>query len=213
LLGVHFVTAGKGWAVGKETTILHTEDGGTTWREQTVGDPWTLHSVSFFDENCGWAAGEYGFIYHTTDGGASWRKQAGKFALDPDEFLVIADNYLFSIAAESAEKALAVGIDGTVMRTTDSGTTWQKIETDLPAIHLFGASLRDGNLLIAARSHIFTGPVAGGAFKPAELNPPIPYGYIYGITPRGDSGFAAVGKGGRIYVSDKTGTAWHLAQY
>jgi photosystem II stability/assembly factor-like uncharacterized protein len=213
LLSVHFVTAEKGWAVGKETTVLHTEDGGATWRGQSIGDPWTLHSVSFSDEKCGWAAGEYGFIYHTRDGGVTWEKQAGKFALDPNEFLVIADNYLFSVTAVSSESALAVGIDGTAMQTADGGATWQKVETDLPAIHLFGASLRDGNLFIAARSHIFTGPVAGGGFKPAELEPPIPYGYVYGITARGKDGFAAVGKGGRIYLSDETGTHWHLAQY
>jgi photosystem II stability/assembly factor-like uncharacterized protein len=213
LLSVHFVTPENGWAVGEETTILHTQDGGTTWRAQSVGDPWTLHSVSFFDKNCGWAAGEYGFIYHTADGGVSWLKQAGKFALDPDEFLVIADNYLLSVKAISSENAVAVGIDGTIVRTTDAGANWQPVSTDLPAIHLFGVSVRDGELFIAARKHILTGSIAGGNFKSAALTPPIPYGYVYGITARGNTGFAAVGKGGRIYMSDETGTAWHLAQY
>lgn len=213
LLGVYFVTSKKGWAVGKESTILFTENGGLTWQEQTIGVPWTLHGVSFYDENNGWAAGEYGFIYHTQDGGATWQKQAGEFGFNPDQFLVVADNYLFNITAITAEKAVAVGIDGTMKGTEDGGATWEKINTDLPLIHLFGVTCSQERLFLAARSNIYEGPIIGGSFKPVELIPPVPYGYIYNITPRGDDGFAAVGKEGRIYLSDKTGSTWNRVNY
>jgi photosystem II stability/assembly factor-like uncharacterized protein len=214
LLGVHFVNAQKGWAVGEYTHILHTKDGGKTWQVQFKDEQWTLHSVSFCDENVGWAVGEYGYIYQTNDGGTTWKKQAGKFGIDPETGEIMGGNYLFSVVSINPQTAVAVGIDGIVIKTVDGGATWQKANTDLPQIHLFGVTARNGQLFIAARGNLMTGPESGGRFEPVKLEPSIPYGYIYGITRRGKAGFVAVGKEGRIYLSDDKPTgAWRLVGY
>ena len=41
-----------------------------------------------------------------------------------------------------------------------------------------------------------------------EIDPPIEYGWVYGVTTRGSSGFVAVGKGGWIYLGDSKGADW-----
>ncbi len=81
LMGVCFVNAQQGWAVGERTNILHTTDGGKTWTVQFKSDDYILKSVSFANDRTGWAAGEYGLIYYTENGGTTWTKQpAGSFS-------------------------------------------------------------------------------------------------------------------------------------
>jgi photosystem II stability/assembly factor-like uncharacterized protein len=122
-------------------------------------------------------------------------------------------NYLFSVVAINPWNAVAVGIDGIVIRTVDGGTTWQKVKADMPPIHLFGVSARNGRLFVAARGTLMTGPESGERFEHVKLEPPFPYGYIYAVAPRGKAGFVAVGKHGRIYISDKSEAAWRLVAY
>jgi photosystem II stability/assembly factor-like uncharacterized protein len=212
LLAVHFANNRKGWAVGEKTHILYTEDGGKSWRIQFKQEDWTLHSISFYDENTGWVSGEYGYIYGTTNGGATWQKQAGKFGFDDDTGETVFENYLFAITAMNVRAAIAVGIDGTVTATSDGGATWQKVKTDIPSIHLWGVASREGRLFITSRGVIITGSASGGNFTRAKLEPPIPYGYMYGISPRGRAGFVAVGKKGQIYLSDAAGISWKIVQ-
>ena len=75
-----FLNATMGWAVGENGTILHTDNGGETWKEQGTGTTEeTLRSVGFADENNGWAVGGdfgVGAILRTADGGKTWEFEA-----------------------------------------------------------------------------------------------------------------------------------------
>jgi photosystem II stability/assembly factor-like uncharacterized protein len=64
-----------------------------------------------------WAAGGNGKVVRSDDDGTSWRVQATP-----------TDVNLQSIAAWSADQALAVGNAGVVIRTEDGGKTWQKVD-------------------------------------------------------------------------------------
>ena len=46
-MGVSFVDANNGWAVGNGGTILHTSNGGATWSTQRSGTFNDLFGVSF----------------------------------------------------------------------------------------------------------------------------------------------------------------------
>ena len=61
--------------MGKEGTILHTEDGGSTWKTQSSGTAAKLNSVAFATPQSGWAVGKQGTILHTDDGGGTWTIQ------------------------------------------------------------------------------------------------------------------------------------------
>lgn len=65
---------GRLWAVGHDTTIIHSSDLGETWTLQHFEPEWErpLLDVHFFDANEGMAVGAYGLIMKTRDGGRSW---------------------------------------------------------------------------------------------------------------------------------------------
>ncbi|NBB93146.1 MAG: hypothetical protein GVY32_08265 [Gammaproteobacteria bacterium] len=78
LTRVEFV-GGRLWAVGHDTTIIHSTDLGRTWSLQYFKPLWDgpiserpLLDVHFFDANRGVAVGAYGLIMHTDDAGRTW---------------------------------------------------------------------------------------------------------------------------------------------
>ena len=94
LNAVTFTTNRCGWAVGammdptvvpipEKSAVLHTTDGGATWRLQdTSGLSGFLWAVSFADPLHGWVAGDVatkgklaGIVVATDDGGTTWREQ------------------------------------------------------------------------------------------------------------------------------------------
>ena len=79
-----FVDKKHGWVVGDLGVILHTNDGGTTWKHQRgghrfhVGGDNVLLGVHFVDNRVGWAVGESGTIFHTANGGVTWELQSAQ---------------------------------------------------------------------------------------------------------------------------------------
>lgn len=68
------VRGSEAWLVGRPgSVVVHTADGGQTWRLQKTGQRLPLASVSFLNDKQGWAVGAAGVILATEDGGANWR--------------------------------------------------------------------------------------------------------------------------------------------
>jgi photosystem II stability/assembly factor-like uncharacterized protein len=213
LMSVQFVSATKGWAVGERTTILHTDDGGSTWAVQFKDVDFILRSVSFCDEQNGWACGEYGHIYGTSNGGATWRKLAGRYGISQDTGEIEADDYLFQIQAIDPRTAWAVGIDGIVVKSTDGGVHWQKLQKSFPGTHLFGVAYKEGTIVMCGKGLLASGSADAGTLRRAKADPSIEYGWMNCVRPRGKAGFAAVGKAGWIYLSDDAGASWRKIEY
>ena len=201
LMSVFFTDAKTGWIVTQKTHILHTEDGGDTWTVQ-FSDPdsiYCLKSISFSDAKNGITVGEYGYMYRTDNGGKTWKKLAGKFSVN-DYGDIDAGIFTFDVLSLTPTKAWAVGIDAYTVQTVDGGKTWRKSDTKFPNTHFFKiASDRKDTLVIVGRSVIFESYDAGKTFKIANAKPMVDYIWLYGVTPRGDKGFVAVGKKGTIY--------------
>ncbi|MBL7042158.1 MAG: hypothetical protein ISR77_26215 [Pirellulaceae bacterium] len=125
LASICFVDATHGWAVGGRGTILHTTDGGSTWKEQSSGTNFILEDIVFLDHKHGWAVGGWprdcgvaiyggvGVILATNDGGNTWRRQLDATAA-----------WLSAVYFIDPSNGWAVGEHGTVMRTQDGGNTW-----------------------------------------------------------------------------------------
>jgi len=91
---LHFTNAKTGWAVGRNSTLLKTTDGGLEWYkvvgvEKLIGSrgdssnySFGFSDIHFTDAKHGWlignyygrARGEIGGVFTTSDGGATWRR-------------------------------------------------------------------------------------------------------------------------------------------
>ncbi len=130
--GLHALTTNDVWVVAFEgeaidsrlgrSVILHTSDGGTTWKRQLITEAQTadaknrrfIEDVNFVSRMVGWAAGYTGTILKTTDGGESWHGQ-----LSPTDAILIRiqfvdDDWGWILAEEGGE----------ILHTRDGGRTW-----------------------------------------------------------------------------------------
>lgn len=74
LTAVTFTDARNGWAVGHGSTIIYTQDGGETWKQQhrDLQADQPLLTVYFSDADHGWATGIWSLLLATEDGGETW---------------------------------------------------------------------------------------------------------------------------------------------
>ncbi|MHB1711955.1 MAG: WD40/YVTN/BNR-like repeat-containing protein, partial [Acidimicrobiales bacterium] len=135
LLAVTFADATHGWAVGEGGTILATTDGGKTWSAQTNNVSGTakfcnpvpncnyLQGVAFSDDLHGIIVGTWETVLTTSDGGVTWTAVSGSppgSSVSPGSYSLNAVAYTGS----SSSTAYAVGTNGTILESTDSGATW-----------------------------------------------------------------------------------------
>ena len=113
LTAVDFADAKDGWAVGHDSVILATTDGGDTWTQQfsAPSEQRPLLDVLFVSRETGFAVGAYGAYYETTDGGRSWNVRK----IIPD------DKHLNAIVQTAPGKLLIVGEAGTILVSDDGG--------------------------------------------------------------------------------------------
>lgn len=102
------------WAVGELGAIVHTTDGGMTWRQQRSGTGEELNAVSFADPQHGVAMGNTNLF--TTDGGATWQRGHGALGT------------VYDVEMADADHGFATGGADFIYRTADGGATWQRQE-------------------------------------------------------------------------------------
>jgi len=118
-----------GWIVGEAGLILHTSDAGATWQDQVSGVEKTLFGVCFSDTQHGWASGLDGLILRTVDGGQHWEVQRGNSevgALEQVGYKDAFDNPSLYDIAVVGRYGYAVGDNGGVFVSDDSGATWHR---------------------------------------------------------------------------------------
>lgn len=131
LLGVHFVTEGRGerrqegrsgrqqeqqvlvgWAVGERGAVLkYTAQG--QWVAELSGTSHSLVDAFFVDTEHGWVVGDQGTILETVNGGTNWTQQ-----------LSGTTEYLYRVRFDTAMAGWVLGGFGTMLRTVDGGASW-----------------------------------------------------------------------------------------
>ena len=135
------------WAVGHDTTIIYSADGGENWAIQFEDKErqMPLLDVLFLDESNGFAIGAYGTYLYTYDGGKKWY----------DTLLIEDQDYhLNKIIKVDEYKLFVVAEAGHAYRSHDLGKTWESI--DLPySGSMFGANLFRGSIITyGLRGHV-----------------------------------------------------------
>jgi len=174
---IDFITNDIGYICG--TNLYSTFDGGASWTCRITGSwDYCYHSVSFNSLQTGVVVGEKGHFMRSTDLGQSWIQVAGipninymavlfadentVFAAGPSTLLKSTDagatwttiSTAYSLQAlwfTSPNTGFGVGRDGLIIKTTDGGVSWNKMNSttteNLWAVHFYDAD---------------TGYVAGG---------------------------------------------------
>ena len=143
---IHFVSSLEGWVVGFGTA-KKTTDGGRTWKTMTLGEAGKLNDVFFVSSTHGWIISD-DKVYRTTDGGNTWDSSSNGgssvFFTSTMEGWLTSGNAIYktinggitweiskqnssplqAIYASSTTNVVATGIAGTILQSTNSGTSW-----------------------------------------------------------------------------------------
>ena len=140
LWGVTFIDTLHGWAVGENSTIINTTDGGDTWQIQISPlDSIKLEEVCFVNDTVGYIVGQDGTILATRNGGSSWILQTSSV------------NYsLFDLTFVNEDTGWIAGSDvfqsrkhGVILHTINGGQTWD-IQFEIHSPTIFDSKLFRG---------------------------------------------------------------------
>ena len=110
----------------REEAVYQLEEAGYLLEEaiedDRAGPAKPLLDVWFADENHGFVVGAYGILLQTLDGGTSWKLVSNR--LDNQEGF-----HLNAITATGSETIFITGESGSIFRSTDSGSSWTRLES------------------------------------------------------------------------------------
>lgn len=164
LTTVTFVDDRHGWAAGQWGVILATADGGETWTIQridtTVDQP--LFSIAFRSKDEGWAAGLWSLLLKTTDGGKTWTP----VPLPPPPGAKKADRNLTKLFFDRQGTIYVSAELGSVLRSSDDGSTWTYLETGYRGTFWTGLAVTDGTLFVAGlRGNLYRSTDGGASWR------------------------------------------------
>jgi photosystem II stability/assembly factor-like uncharacterized protein len=209
LHSVYFTNQNKGWIAGSRGTLLITDDGGKTWKQNQSFTQDNIRDVYFSDEKNGWLLCErdiYGgegfspsYLLKTSDGGANWEK--AKIVGEGRERFA---RLFFS----KNGNGFAVGESGAILGMQDDKKSWKKNSLPVPFLMLDGAFTDDlhGSLVGGSGTILFTEdggltwhPAAVGGTGKTKLNS------VFFINQK--IGWA-VGAQGKVYATINGGKFW-----
>lgn len=199
LLGVHFIDARRGFAVGAYGLAFATADGGRSWQSVMwrIPNPRGKHLYQVqADGSDVLIAGEQGVLFRSTDGGASFQRLATPYA-----------GTFFGALPLGANGLLAYGLRGNAWYSEDAGANWRRIDLAQPVTLTATLQLADGALLLADESgRLLRGDPAATRFVPLAV--PLPTG-LTGMTQAADGALVVSGARGlsRIEPASLTGDA------
>jgi photosystem II stability/assembly factor-like uncharacterized protein len=101
-----------GW-VTSMGSVGSTTNRGENWEKNILDRNDVVRGSFFLTGQTGWIVGHNGLFASTTDGGWSWQKKGR-----------LTDRNLYAIAFQSVYDAIAVGEDGKIFLSTNSGANW-----------------------------------------------------------------------------------------
>jgi len=202
LTAVYFLDQNIGWAVGHDSAVLRTTDGGVTWDlvNWAPEEEAPLFDVWFSDAENGFAIGAYGSFYVTTDGGMTWSFEP----IGDDDF------HLHEIARAADGRLYMAAEAGMVYRSDDAGATWNELPSPYGGSFFGVLPLDDDAVLIfGLRGHLFRSDNAGESWSEIETG-------TVAILTNGvrlsDGTILISGLGGAVLVSDDDGHTFELFQ-
>lgn len=211
-IGMNFKFVGYGlsmpsaniWYVSTgRNRIYKTTDAGATWTwlSQPLFGTTPINEIAFADTMTGFAVTNTGRIIKTTNGGVTWDSLAS-----PHGTTAIYAMHLFN-----ANKVITVGGSALAFMTTDGGTTWTQLTTNIPG-NYFGLSFYNNNHGVivgySSSANYVARTTDGGltwtAYTPPENHTISNYGVVFEDT----TTFWLLDQNGRMSRTTDGGLTW-----
>jgi photosystem II stability/assembly factor-like uncharacterized protein len=143
-LDLYFSDRRNGYVVGAYGLILHTVDGGGTWKPwmQQVDNPdgLNLYGIRAAGGEL-FIVGERGLLLRSKDNGSSFQALESPY-----------DGSFFGLQGSASGELIAFGLRGNAFWSGDQGASWRRIETGLEVALSAGTQLKDGALVLASQA-------------------------------------------------------------
>jgi photosystem II stability/assembly factor-like uncharacterized protein len=200
LTAVYFHDRDLGWAVGHDSVILRTTDGGITWNlvNWAPEEENPLLDVWFSDVDNGFAIGAYGSFFRTSDSGETWTSEP----------ISEWDFHLHHLARSANGRLYMAAEAGMIYRSDDGGTTWIEMPSPYEG-SFFGTLPLEGDtvLVFGLQGNLFRSEDAGDSWTPVET------GTTAMLTDGirlADGTFVISGLGGTLLTSSDGGSTFAL---
>lgn len=215
LTSVYFPTFERGWAVGHDGIVLHTEDAGKTWKKQLDG--YTGHKLSLrhaeklLSEKMTQRAANHPEPDEKTE------EMIEELQLRINDIKHIIENDmwgdpLMDVWFKDELEGFVLGSYGLVYHTSDGGLSWEpwwdKIENPY-GLHYYSITEANRVLLIAGESGSLYRSTDGGQYW-QQLVAPTSGSYFGAVSC--DNLFFVFGLGGTIAYSNDSGNHWNLIE-
>lgn len=205
LVALHFPDAQHGWAVGHDSVIIATTDGGKTWTRQLDGrslgergaeNP--LLDVWFANAREGYVVGAFGQIRLTRDGGATWTELPAAQSDNPKGL------HIYAVRAIAGELYL-VGEQGLLLRLDAASGRFVALPMPYQGT-LFGITGDTGVLLVhGLRGHALRSEDGGQTWTD------VPTGLQVGLTASArtaDGAWLLASQAGHLLISRDAGRSF-----
>lgn len=198
LTAIEMIDAKTGWAVGHDSVILATADGGESWAQQfsAPGEQRPLLDVHFVNRERGFAIGAYGAFYETSDGGKTWEPRK----------VIADDRHLNAMLALADGRLVVLGEAGTILLSSDAGKSFTPVPSPYKGSLFGGVVAEDGSLVaFGLRGRIFRTTDGGKSWKAVD-NASV--ATLMGGTRLPDGTIVLAGAGGTVLVSRDNGQSF-----
>ncbi|MCU7496206.1 MAG: T9SS type A sorting domain-containing protein [Ignavibacteria bacterium] len=146
---IQFFDASTGIIAGPKGWIIRTTDGGTKWDTVQVSNAPSTLKASAFQEVCiagqnAWAISEKA-IYFSSDKGASWNYI--------DHGIKNIDTTFYTVSFRSDGTGYVSCYDGSILKTTDSGKSWQLDESLKGKYHFYSSAFDESGRIYFGTSN------------------------------------------------------------
>lgn len=164
LTAVFFADEKNGWAVGHDSKILATDDGGNNWtiqhKSEKIDESQPFLDVWFKDKNFGFAVGAYGGILHTDDGGKNWDDWSEN--ISNEEQL-----HYNGISGRSDGTVFIVGEQGMIFRSNNNGESWTKLTSPYEGSLFSVLAVKNSSVVFVCglQGHVFKSTNNGNSWE------------------------------------------------
>lgn len=177
---VFFLDENVGWAArGGSAAVFKTINAGSTWTQQVVSSTPNEYyrNIEFLNENIGFLGTLNNNFYKTTDGGSSWQR-VNNISPYPQGICG-----LDCVGTSTVYGCGAWFYPAYIIKSTDSGNTWQYIDMSAYATALVEITFIDENIGFAAGSDddgaVVLKTTNGGVIWTKIYNSNIPFEYVW----------------------------------